>query len=592
MNAEDKEDLEGYQEDLKDAKEDSEKCGLHLDIAELMLKAEKFKDALMHYEECFKIAKIDKECKDRLSDIYAGMGECHLGLSNPVQAEEDTINALLENSIQEDKDTHSAVKLLHTLGKIYRMDNRTNASKKMISMASPITANIDNGLVTHHIIDILNEMAISLYSKQQLILSNRIFVGIIEARKKRFGGRDFTASRFMTSYGEMLRVQGKENEALNWYVDAMNIRKAIDAIESTKDSRLAIADSYSNLGLIYRTIGNFDDAESYLMSALDIRREELNGRGAIIGSTLNNIAELYRDRGQFGQALMFHETCLNTFKACLAADHPNIINARGNLGVTLRHQARTGNSTGDDLIKLAVKFFKENNYDDDHPWVKKFKLEIYYSKANELSEDGDYDKAIELYKVLIESKRFSDESSITKMILKELWSTQCKKAVFLRDQGRYNEAKSLFRACMAESEHHCESDDSIMCEYTFAQAENLRQMGLTDDAVELYNVLMKIRTEQFGQAHPLIARLKNALAICAMEKGDYLESKALFKQVCLCVCLCVCMCVCLCVSVCVCLCVSVCMSVSVSASVCVCACMCMCACYAFCCCHRIRHHCG
>ena len=88
---------------------------------------------------------------------------------------------------------------------------------------------------------------------------------------------------------------------------------------------------------------------------------------------------------------------------------------------------------------------------------------------------------------------------------------------------------------MDESERHCDSDDSEMCEYTFAQAENLRQMGFTEDAVELYNVLMKIRTEQFGETHPLIARLKNALAICEMEKGNYLESKSLFKQVRFCV---------------------------------------------------------
>lgn len=532
MKSKDQEELESLQEDLKSAADNSEeKCNVLFDIAELFRKNDKFEEALSSYEEALKICKANKDSRFRIPEVYSGVGECHLALSNPTKAEENIITALLEMSILEKKDTTRAVKLLYTLGKVYRLDNRVNASKKMITIALPITENINKGLVTHHIIDILNEMAVTLYSQQQLKLSNRIFMGIIEARKKRFGGQDFTASRFMTSYGEMLRSQGRDKEALGWYQDALSIRKAIDVLESTKDSRLAIADSYSNLGLVYRAQGNFDEAESYLMNALDIRREELNGRGAVIGSTLNNIAELYRDRGQFGQALMFHETCINAFKACLAPDHPNVINARGNLGVTLRHQARTGNLTGDDLIKNSVKFFKEKNYGDDHPWVRKFKLEMYYSKANELSEDGDYDKAIELYKILIESKRFSDESRITKMLLKELWITQCKKAVFLRDQGRYDEAKSLFRACMDEAERHCASTDSEMCEYTFAQAENLRQMGLTDDAIELYNVLMKIRVEQFGESHPLIARLKNALAICEMEKGNYLESKALFKQV-------------------------------------------------------------
>ena len=512
----------------------AEKCGIFTDIGNLLIKKNDFEAALKNFKQAQKISNDNKECKSRLWEIYAGLGDCELALGEPMKAEKSILEAMVELCIKESRDTNNAVKLLYTLGKIYRMDGQLDASKKIVDLALPISDNIRKDLVTHHVIDVLNEIAMTLYSKQQLKMSNRIFIGIIEARKIRFGAEGAAPTRFMTSYGEMLRVHGKNQEALNWYTDAMIVRKAIDELESTKDSRLAVAESYSNLGLACRSQGKFDEAESYLMNSLDIRREELNGRGAIIGSTLNNIAELYRDRGQFGQALMFHETCINTFKACLPPEHPNIFNAKGNLGVTLRHQARAGNLTGDDLIKSSMKFFRENNFDDDHPWVKKFKLEIYYSKANELSDDGDYDKAIELYEVLLESKRFSDESRITRMIMKELWVTQCRKAVFLRDQGRFNEAKSLFRACMDEAERHVESSDSLMCEYTFAQAENLRQMGLTDDAVELYSVLMKIRTEQFGENHPLIARLKNAMAICEMEKGNYIESKSLFKQVSIC----------------------------------------------------------
>lgn len=531
MNLEERK-LKGFQADLKAAADKSlQKCIANVNIAELCMKHEKYDDALGHFEEGLKISDINEECRSKLASIYTGLGSCHLGLSNTTKAEENIIMALLERSIVEKQDTESCVELLVTLAQVYRLDNRGDASHKLNTTAQSILANVQKGLNTHHIIDLLNEMAISLFSQQQAKLSDRIFLGIIVARKSRFGGKDMTLSRFMSSYGEMLRVEGKAPEALVWFTDAMAIRKAVDEAEGTAESRLALADTHANLGLVYRTEGDFNNAETHFMSALDIRRQEYQGRGPVIGSTLNNIAELYRDRGQFGQALMFHESCISTLKACLPAEHPNIINAKGNLGVTLRHQARTGTVAGDDLIKTSAKYFKEKEYDDEHPWVKKFKLEKYHSKANELSKDGDFDKAIELYQVLIESKRFSDESRITKMVLKELWITQCKKAVFLRDQGRYNAAKSLFRACMDESERHCESDDSIMCEFTFAQAENLRQMGLTEDAMELYNVLMKIRIEQFGEAHPLIARLKNALAICEMEKGNYLESKSLFKQV-------------------------------------------------------------
>ena len=85
-------------------------------------------------------------------------------------------------------------------------------------------------------------------------------------------------------------------------------------------------------------------------------------------------------------------------------DHPGTINAKGNLGVTLRRQAKTSLERGEQLVNEAFQALQQKDYDAQHPWLVKFSMENVMAQASKLKDQGKHDESIELYDSLIAKK--------------------------------------------------------------------------------------------------------------------------------------------------------------------------------------------
>ena len=53
------------------------------------------------------------------------------------------------------------------------------------------------------------------------------------------------------------------------------------------------------------------------------------------------------------KAINYHNAAIEAFKESVGGDHPGAINAKGNLGVTLRRQAKNSLEQGESLVKEA-----------------------------------------------------------------------------------------------------------------------------------------------------------------------------------------------------------------------------------------------
>jgi len=127
--------------------------------------------------------------------------------------------------------------------------------------------------------------------------------------------------------------------------------------------------------LVYVRQQRFVDAEVALREALRLRQSLFGDLNIIVGSSLNNLAELYREKKDFLTAITFHNNAIEAYEKSVGVDHPGSVNARGNLGVTYRRQAREGFEKGELLVKEAVTYLQEHGYDPNHPWVVKFDVE-------------------------------------------------------------------------------------------------------------------------------------------------------------------------------------------------------------------------
>ena len=77
----------------------------------------------------------------------------------------------------------------------------------------------------------------------------------------------------------------------------------------------------NNLGVLYRWMGN-PDAESCFRQAWEIQRRALGDKHAAIADTLNNIAVLHDEMGDYLMARRFYKQAIATYRSTLGEKHP------------------------------------------------------------------------------------------------------------------------------------------------------------------------------------------------------------------------------------------------------------------------------
>ena len=153
-------------------------------------------------------------------------------------------------------------------------------------------------------------------------------------KKGKFGANSTAAAQALSKYAEILRVQFKYGEAQEVLDEVLAINMAAYGASSQQT-----CDSLNALGQVHRLLGNLDESESLLLEAFQIRRKMLGDHNVATASSLNNLAELSRERGDYFQAINYHNRAtLEAFTASVGEQHPGTVNAKGNIGVTLRRQ--------------------------------------------------------------------------------------------------------------------------------------------------------------------------------------------------------------------------------------------------------------
>ena len=105
------------------------------------------------------------------------------------------------------------------------------------------------------------------------------------------------------------KIKGDYSNALEKHFEA------IDLISSnTKDKNLLVAVNYQNIGIIYKEIGDFEEAFRYLNKALALRLEIDDGNDANIPGGYKDLAQSLKQRGHIDSALVLYHLSLEKIK--------------------------------------------------------------------------------------------------------------------------------------------------------------------------------------------------------------------------------------------------------------------------------------
>jgi tetratricopeptide (TPR) repeat protein len=279
-------------------------AALHSDIGTMYFNAEDYTKALSCYELALEIAT------ETLGEDHEFVVDTHYRIGRVMDA-----RAATEEKLAESK-AHMKENL--------RMREYIDGQKRGSAATSTASGKTGTGDVPRKLsLDdmdstlIYHDMAEQARLEGDLDKALPLYIKSIELRRKKFGASSPALSPVLLNYAELLRQKGNNETAKAVLSEALTIN-----INTYGKTHRSTAEVMNSLGLVCRLLGELDRAEQALLEALKIRRGIFGDFDLTVGASLNNLAELYREKQQYQEAITYHNLAITAFQTAGGEDHP------------------------------------------------------------------------------------------------------------------------------------------------------------------------------------------------------------------------------------------------------------------------------
>ncbi len=227
-----------------------------------------------------------------------------------------------------------------------------------------------------------------------------------------------------------------------------------------------------------------------------------------VARNLNNLAELYREMGNYSQAEPFYQRALAISEKVLGKEHPSVAVSLNNLAELYKAQ---GNYSQAEPLYGRSLAIKEKVLGKEHPSVA-----VSLNNLAELyNAQGNYSQAEPLYgrSLAILEKVLGPEHPLVATSLNNL-------AALYREQGNYSQAEPLLQRSLAISEKVLGKEHPSVAVSLNNLAALYDAQGNYSQAEPLLQRSLAIYEKVLGKEHPDVARSLNNLALLYWAKGD------------------------------------------------------------------------
>ncbi|MBW4651003.1 MAG: tetratricopeptide repeat protein [Kastovskya adunca ATA6-11-RM4] len=273
-----------------------------------------------------------------------------------------------------------------------------------------------------------------------------------------------------------------------------------------------VATSLNNLANLYKEMGNYSTAEPLYQRALAILEKVLGQAHPDVALTLNNLALLYQLQGNYSTAEPLYQRSLAILEKVLGQEHPSVATTLNNLA--LLYQLQGNYSTAESLLQRSLAIY-EKVLGQEHPSV----ATTLNNLATLYRDMGNYSTAEPLYQrsLAIYEKVLGQEHPYVATSLNSL-------AGLYQDMGNYSTAEPLYQRSLAIREKVLGQEHSSVATTLNNLATLYRDMGNYSTAEPLYQRALAIMEEVLGQEHPDIATSLNNLAELYWAQGNVDEA--------------------------------------------------------------------
>ena len=273
------------------------------------------------------------------------------------------------------------------------------------------------------------------------------------------------------------------------------------------DEQLAI--TYNNIACVYKAKGEHDSAIEFSNKALAIQEAKLGKDHTSTATTYNNIANIYQYKGEYDRAIDFYNKALAITEAKLGKDHTSTASSYNNIACVYKAKGEHDSAIEFSNKALAIQ---EAKLGKDHTST----ASTYNNIAGVYQAKGEYDRAIEFYNKALaiqEAKLGKDHTSTA--------TTYNNIASVYQDKGDYDKAIELYNKALAIVEVKLGKDHTSTA-ISYNNIANVYQSkGEYDRAIEFYNKALAIQEAKLGKDHTDTAISYNNIACVYQAKMEY-----------------------------------------------------------------------
>ncbi len=323
--------------------------------------------------------------------LYRVILFCFFLIINQVKAI-DTANI---DSLKLMLDTSSSVNKIFILNKLFEISYNTDSAQALKYIDSSLFEIYNLPNLENRVTNIIS-LTITLNRKGKYKYAIQYLYDFLKTEQKNL--TVFHEARIYREIGNYYFIVGEYGEALSRYM--ISLKKFERDTTMKKD----LANSYNNLGITYKSLGNSEEALKYQIKALNIR-EEINDKAGLIMS-YNNIGQIYYFWNDFEKTIEYFKSALKLSKELKA--EKNIALLSNNIGSVYIEMNELDKAI--EYFYIALGIYENND--------EEFYCSIIYSNIASVYRDkGNYSKSLDLYeKSLSILKRFNNLAEITKRL--------------------------------------------------------------------------------------------------------------------------------------------------------------------------------
>jgi CHAT domain-containing protein/tetratricopeptide (TPR) repeat protein len=325
--------------------------------------------------------------------------------------------------------------------------------------------------------------------------------------------RDLDAAKVLFARAFKLHRDGRYDEGIG------PSRQATDELKrllGDKDPRYVA--SLNNLAELFREKGDYARAEPLHRQALEIRKATLGDKHPLYAVSLNSLAELYRQMGNYAQAEPLYHQAIAIRKEVLGDKHADYARCLNDLA--LLYDAMGDYVRAEPLFRQSSEIYKAALGEKHRHYANSLNnLAMLYHRM------GDYARAEPLYRRSLD---------ICKAALGENHPNYAQGlsnlALLYYLIGDYARAEPLFRQAIEIRKATLGEKHPLYALSVSNLAGMYFAMGDYGRAEPLFRQALEVREAAVGEKHPDYAESLNNLAALYDAKGDHVRAEPLYRR--------------------------------------------------------------